>query len=98
MGIPKFVTHYGEWAIDEVVVKIISQNLSQIIYKKYEQNAERRVINITVGLLDRWRGFDLETKTQEKLQIILSRLNNENTFIRQQKELQKRLNKVSIKC
>lgn len=90
--VQKFLFNHGEWAIDEIKVKVLDDRIAWIDYWKYEVNAERHRDVVCIGLLDSWKGKTLEQKISEKMNYLKNKLLHENKKIKTNKNIESKFN------
>lgn len=88
--VPKRFLHYREWAIDEIKVKVVDENLAFIYYEKYEVNAYKHSVQVSVNWFERRKGITLESKIEYALTSLKSRLEKENLKIVEHKRLEEK--------
>lgn len=91
-GLLERLNSQGLWAISEIKVRVIDNNLVWIDYHKYVVNAETHRDVVKVGFFEKRKGVTLEEKVQSHLDKLKNRLEKENIQILKRKEFEAKFN------
>lgn len=80
--------HGGEWAIDEIKIRVLSLRQAVISYERYEVNAIEYDKFVNLTWFDRRKGITLQQKVQDVYDRLKLKLEAENVIIRELKHIQ----------
>lgn len=88
----KYITNYGQWAVDEIKVHIITDTFAIIKYEMYIVNAYKHEKNVRLNFINRLKGITLEQKIDEKFNELKSKLIQENEKIKARQQIEGKYN------
>lgn len=87
----KFIRFYGQWAIDEMKIEIVSKNFAYITYEKYVINAYKHSKSVRLHIIDKIKGMTLEDKIKKKFDELKIKLMKENAMIIRRKNIAEKI-------
>jgi hypothetical protein len=86
------IEKWGEWAINNMIVRVESNVWAKIEYTKYEMNGDTYYKNVILWFWDKFQGVTLEEKVQRKMNKLIDKLKKKNINISKCREMSERLN------
>lgn len=92
MSIGRSIRNSGEWAVDEVKVKVINFSHARIYFRQYVVNAPTDYVDVKLRWYEKRKGIKLEDKIQIRMSELKLDLQKKNHYIRRQKHIEELFN------
>ncbi|OLN21894.1 hypothetical protein BTO30_12410 [Domibacillus antri] len=84
----KRLRHAGEWAVDEMKVRVESESVAYLVYERYVVNAYKYEKKVKLSWLEKRKGLSLKDKIKNEMILLKQKLESENKNFRERKRLE----------